>query len=215
MKTQGFSLLTFLLLLIISTAAYSQALHVVEVSDFVFTPGNLTIEVGDTVRWMNVMGNHNVVADDNSFTSGPPSTNQWVYDFVFTMEGTNPYYCVLHGGPGGSGMSGVITVELPVSVSGDDPIVTKFELNQNYPNPFNPSTTISYSVSVNSSVSIKLYNSLGQEVSILFENEVDGGEHKFFFNAGDLPSGTYFYTLKASGKNGETFTASKKMILLK
>ena len=206
MKKQDFSLLTFLLLLIISTAAYSQALHVVEVSDFVFTPGNLTIEVGDTVRWMNIMGNHNVVADDNSFTSGPPSTNQWVYDFVFTMVGTNPYYCEVHGGTGGSGMSGVINVEPPVSVSGNDPVVAKFELNQNYPNPFNPSE---YSIPESGNVRLIIFNSLGKKVTTLVNNFAEAGIHSVTFDATELSSGIYFYRIDA----GE-FTAAKKMILL-
>ena len=210
MKKQEFYLLTFLLVLIISTYAYSQTLHVVEVSNFVFTPSNLTIEVGDTVRWMNIMGNHNVVADDNSFTSGPPSTNQWVYDFVFTMEGTNPYYCVLHGGPGGSGMSGVITVEPPVSVSGDDPIVTKFELNQNYPNPFNPTTTIEYSIPSNGLVNLNVFNAIGEKVGVLVNEFKDAGNYEIVFNSGELTSGIYFYKLQTGN-----FIETKKMILLK
>jgi photosystem II stability/assembly factor-like uncharacterized protein len=91
----------------------------------------------------------------------------------------------------------------------------RFILEQNYPNPFNPSTTIRYSIPVKSIVSIKLYNSLGQEVSTLLEEEVDAGEHEFCFNAGRLSSGTYVYSLKAFGDNGKTYSASKKVILLK
>ena len=210
MKKQDFSLLTFLLLLIISTAAYSQALHLVEVSDFVFTPSNLTIEVGDTVRWMNVMGNHNVVADDNSFTSGPPSTNQWVYDFVFTIEGTNPYYCEVHGGPGGSGMSGVINVEPPVGVSGNDPVVTKFELNQNYPNPFNPSTTIEYSIIESGIVKLQVYNNIGEKVATLVNDYKEAGIYRVDFDASELSSGIYYYRIDTGN-----FISVKKMILLK
>ena len=210
MKKQDFSLLTFLLLLIIPTSAYSQALHVVEVSNFVFTPSNLTIEVGDTVRWTNIIGNHNVVADDNSFTSGPPSTNQWVYDLVFTMVGTNPYYCELHGGSGGSGMAGVINVEPPVSVSGDDPVVTKFELNQNYPNPFNPTTAIKYSIPVSGEVTLKIFNSLGEEVATIVNEFRSAGNYEIIFNATDISSGVYYYQLKAGN-----LVKTKKMLLLK
>ena len=210
MKMQEFSLLTILLLLITLTAAYSQTLHVVEVSNFVFTPSNLTIEVGDTVRWTNIIGNHNVVADDNSFTSGPPSTNQWVYDLVFTMVGTNPYYCELHGGSGGSGMAGVINVEPPVSVSGDDPVVTKFELNQNYPNPFNPTTAIKYSIPVSGEVTLKIFNSLGEEVATIVNEFRSAGNYEIIFNATDISSGVYYYQLKAGN-----LVKTKKMLLLK
>ncbi len=82
----------------------------VAVSEFVFTPDQSTIGVGETVQWDNVQGFHNVVADDGSFTSGLPADAPWTYSDTFTTPGTFLYYCVVHGGPGGVGMSGVITV---------------------------------------------------------------------------------------------------------
>ncbi len=85
-----------------------------------------------------------------------------------------------------------------------------FALEQNYPNPFNPSTTIRFSVPQTEQVSLKVYNSLGQEVQTLV-NEVKGkGNYEATFNASNLPSGTYFYRLQA-GVNVET----KKMMLVK
>jgi len=108
MKKLIFLTLIILILGINPNIIHSQILHVVEVSNFVFSPANLTITVNDTVRWVNIIGNHNVIADDNSFTKGPPSTDNWVYDNVFTSAGVKPYFCVLHGGPGGSGMAGVL-----------------------------------------------------------------------------------------------------------
>ena len=110
-------LLVTSLLLFLAGSTFSQTLHNVEVSSFMFTPSMLTITVGDTVRWTNVNGTHNVVADDNSFTSGAPAPPPGSFEFVFTTVGVNPYYCEPHGGPGGSGMSGVITVENPTSVN--------------------------------------------------------------------------------------------------
>jgi hypothetical protein len=126
------------------------------------------------------------------------------------MEGTNPYYCVLHGGPGGSGMSGVITVEPPVSVSGDDPIVTKFELNQNYPNPFNPTTTIEYSIPSNGLVNLNVFNAIGEKVGVLVNEFKDAGNYEIVFNSGELTSGIYFYKLQTGN-----FIETRKMILLK
>jgi hypothetical protein len=97
-----------------------------------------------------------------------------------------------------------------------------FVLNQNYPNPFNPTTVISYSIpnlieksfsnagmqSVN--VTLTIYNTLGQKVATLVNEVQTPGNYKVKFEVSDLPSGIYFYTLRA----GE-YVATKKMILMK
>jgi plastocyanin len=82
----------------------------VTVSNFKFSPNNLTINAGDTVTFSNISGSHNVLADDNSFTSGPVAGSPWSFSQTFNSAGTFRYYCVAHGAPGGVGMSGVITV---------------------------------------------------------------------------------------------------------
>jgi hypothetical protein len=151
-----------------------------------------------------------VVADDNSFTSGAPSSDPWVYEFVFTTVGVNPYYCEVHGGPGGSGMSGVITVENATSVNDDNITVEDFELNQNYPNPFNPSTKISFVIPVSGVVNLKVFNILGNEITTLLNEQLFAGEHTVPFNAQGLSSGIYFYALTVNG-----FTKTKEMVLLK
>ena len=85
-----------------------------------------------------------------------------------------------------------------------------YSLNQNYPNPFNPSTVISYSVPEKSFVSLKVYNVLGKEVASLVNNQEEAGIHQINFNAMNLSSGIYFYTIRAGN-----FTATKKLMLLK
>ena len=93
----------------------------------------------------------------------------------------------------------------------DNGIVNEFMLGQNYPNPFNPSTTINFSVpKENTLVSLKIYNSIGQEVRTLINQVVPAGNHEVKFDASGLSTGVYFYTLTA-GK----FVESKKMILMK
>jgi len=98
--------------------------------------------------------------------------------------------------------SNVITVEF------DMPL--EFALGQNYPNPFNPATKIEYKIQEAGLVSLKVYNVLGKEVATLVNEEKAVGNHNVTFDAGNLPSGIYFYTIK-TGK----FTDTKKMILLK
>jgi hypothetical protein len=90
-----------------------------------------------------------------------------------------------------------------------------FALSNNYPNPFNPSTTISFTVPEKASVTMKVYNMIGQEVVNLTNQEYAAGTHTINFNAAGLSSGVYICTMKAVGASGKNFMASQKMTLLK
>lgn len=85
-----------------------------------------------------------------------------------------------------------------------------FELGQNYPNPFNPSTTIRFSVPSSGMVTVKVFDILGKEVATLVNGTLAAGYHMVRFNASNLSSGIYFYSLTAGN-----FTQIKKMTLLK
>ncbi len=91
----------------------------------------------------------------------------------------------------------------------------QFGISQNYPNPFNPSTSINFELPVESNVVIDLYNVLGMKVMTLANSEYQAGQHQISFNASNLASGTYIYTISATGKNGSKFVSTKKMILMK
>lgn len=97
------------------------------------------------------------------------------------------------------------------------PLPNDFSLAQNYPNPFNPATNISFDLPFNSKVKLSVYNSLGQQVAVLFDNVQSAGRHSIQFNAGRLASGVYFYVLNARPLtgNGYSYHASRKMILIK
>ena len=97
----------------------------------------------------------------------------------------------------------------------DGPVIREFALYQNHPNPFNPSTTISFSLPVESNVSISLFNILGQQVAQIINSDFSIGNHKIDFNAKDLSTGAYIYTLDAQGVDGKSFISTKKMILMK
>jgi photosystem II stability/assembly factor-like uncharacterized protein len=86
----------------------------------------------------------------------------------------------------------------------------EFSLRQNYPNPFNPTTTINYSIPKSSSVSIKVYDLLGREISTLVNENKPVGNYSVQFNASKLVSGVYFYRMHAGD-----FVQTKKLILLK
>jgi len=103
---------------------------------------------------------------------------------------------------------GTSTYSNIVNVTYDVP--AEFVLNQNYPNPFNPATTISYFVPKESFVSLKVYDFLGREVTTLVNEMKSTGSYELSFDASNLPSGTYFYTLMT-----DNYTSTKKMIILK
>ena len=85
-----------------------------------------------------------------------------------------------------------------------------YQLYQNYPNPFNPTTIISYQIPVSSNVTIKIYDILGNEVSILVNEYKTAGTYNVEFDAIDLPTGIYLYKLNAGD-----FAEMRKMILMK
>ncbi|MCU7505266.1 MAG: T9SS type A sorting domain-containing protein [Ignavibacteria bacterium] len=103
------------------------------------------------------------------------------------------------------------TKQIKIIVSAPD----KYELYQNFPNPFNPSTTISYQLSEQSKVSLKIYNALGEEVAALAENIREAGYYETQWNASSFASGIYIYQLYAKGKDGHEFIQRKKMLLIK
>lgn len=88
--------------------------------------------------------------------------------------------------------------------------VYTYSMNQNYPNPFNPSTTIQYSIPEDGNVSLRVYNTLGEEVVNLVNNNQQPGIYKIIFNAETLGSGIYFYRLDINN-----YSSVKKMILMK
>ncbi|MCU0415538.1 MAG: T9SS type A sorting domain-containing protein [Ignavibacteriaceae bacterium] len=88
--------------------------------------------------------------------------------------------------------------------------VISYLLEQNYPNPFNPTTTISYTILKYGLVTLKVFDILGTEVAELINEVEEAGSYSVTFNASELPSGIYFYTLTSGN-----FVDTKKFILLK
>ncbi|MFO7526790.1 MAG: T9SS type A sorting domain-containing protein [Ignavibacteriaceae bacterium] len=103
--------------------------------------------------------------------------------------------------------SSIVEVEVNVPIN--------FVLQQNYPNPFNPSTKITFGLAVDSKVTLKVFDVLGQEVLTLINQNLGAGQHEVNFDATALNSGVYFYRVEASGIDGQNFTSVKKMILTK
>jgi hypothetical protein len=89
-------------------------------------------------------------------------------------------------------------------------VPAEFKLFENYPNPFNPSTTFRYSIPTQSKVIIKVYDVIGNEIETLMDEQKSVGTYELTWNAENLPSGVYFYQLKAGD-----YISTKKMVLLR
>jgi len=118
---------------------------------------------------------------------------------------------VLYAGTAGAGVFRLFLGAATVGVEKDDhSLPPQFALSQNYPNPFNPSTTIGYSLPKAARVSLRVFNTLGQEVASLMNGEKEAGTYQVTWNAAGMPSGVYIYRLQAGG-----FVESKKLTLLR
>jgi hypothetical protein len=96
---------------------------------------------------------------------------------------------------------------IPTSISAEEQLICEYDLSQNYPNPFNPETRIQYSLRMAGKIDFRVFNILGQEVYRL-STEKPAGSHELVFDGRDLPSGIYFYQLKAGD-----FKGVQKMVL--
>jgi Secretion system C-terminal sorting domain len=90
----------------------------------------------------------------------------------------------------------------------------KFNLSQNYPNPFNPTTSVNFDIPFDGNVTLKIFDMSGKEVKELVNEYRSAGFYNIQINGADLSSGTYFYNLTSAGNN-QTFTSTKKMVLVK
>ncbi len=163
---------------------------------------------------VNIVGNFNV----QSISMNPefPNTGWWYNYFSGDSIFVSNVNDLISLQPGEFHIYS--TVKLPTPEDGIlsdveylyDETVENFHLEQNYPNPFNPSTTISFAVATTSNVNLTVYDILGNEISILVDAELTPGRYNVTFNADEITSGIYFYTLRANN-----FFETKKLILLK
>lgn len=110
--------------------------------------------------------------------------------------------------------TGLYVVRFPdvsVSVGGSFSVPVTPYLSQNFPNPFNASTSFKFRTEERTEVKLKIFNMLGREIAVLIDGVRPPGLHSYHWNAGELPSGVYFYQLSVGGKVLQT----RKMILTK
>jgi len=219
----------FLLALLATTSSSYSTTHTITNSGFTFSPSSITIDLGDTVKF--VLGSiHNAreVSQATWDVNGTTSNGGFDLPFgggtvVLTQTGTHFYVCTPHAS---GGMKGSITVNSTTDVkSMSGSIQDHFILMQNFPNPFNPSTTISFNIPTPLFVSLKVFDCIGKEVATISSGVMPAGRHNINWNAAELPSGVYFYRIQAGdpsarlpdgqANSGQVFTDVKKLVLLK
>ena len=151
----------------------------------------------------------NTGANWTAVNSGLPLN---IYPFVVMALATSGTYLFASINADGSlGLWRRPLSELTTTISenkSDKPKI--FTLLQNHPNPFNPATIISFSISVKTFVSLKVFDIMGKEVTTIISEEMSEGAYSKTWNATNIPSGVYFYRLHAG-----SFTETKKLVLLK
>jgi hypothetical protein len=161
-------------------------------------------------------GNHSKVngwdpAAANYYNTSLPGQLLWKWDGISSLQGVLYYafgrYKLVPRTNADFGS--VIGVE-PVSE-----IASQFWLKQNYPNPFNPVTNIVYNLPVESEVTVKIFNLIGQEVKTLVSGIQNKGRYEVKFDGMNLASGMYIYVLEANTFDGDHFRDVKKMVLVK
>lgn len=169
-----------------------------------------SIEWDSGVWYMIFIAGHTATLSDytKSFGNTPfcDIDNDGVKEIIFSgMESSGDPQRIYVVGYGGSGLAG----------SGGGEVPGIHILSQNYPNPFNPTTTIQYTVTAPGQVTVKIYNSLGQEINTLVDEYKFAGEYSATWDGKDgtgsiVASGTYFYQMKVGD-----FVSTKKSIMLK
>jgi 5'-nucleotidase len=173
--------------------------------------------IGSRIEWITIndqpidpLANYSVTANeflvyalDNLFQI--PYSDAYLYQDSTEFQVLLDYVTIANGGIISPYIDGRVTLPVELSLA-----PKKFELAQNYPNPFNPSTTIEFSIPVEQRVELKIYNSIGQEVETLVNEELNTGVYKYTWTPKNLSSGIYIYKL-----NSGEFSQVKKLILMK
>ncbi len=168
----------------------------------------------------NIVG-YGVTGSDGSYTiagltPGTYTVSTDAFGYTSTSTATSsPTYDTSTGTPVSSTTNLTVSPDMVAAVQQAPIQPVNYSLEQNYPNPFNPTTQIAFSVPTSMHVTVTIFNILGQRIATLVDGHMSAGSHVVTWNARNqngemMPTGVYFYRLSTP-----TFTAVKKMLLLK
>lgn len=179
---------------------------------YILNPNNGSIlDTIDVAEWnLLVNGVYNNRNDQNGISSGYTSTYNVSFDDNYNVYSQSYFGWTVEKWAYSGTLPTVPIIILSVEKEGET-IPTIFDLEQNYPNPFNPETTIRFAIPKSGNVSLTIYDINGKLVEELIRSRYfDNGVYTVRFDASNLASGTYFYTLS----NGKA-QITKKMLLIK
>lgn len=144
--------------------------------------------------------------------NGSELDNSVLFSYTFDSNGnlTSQLYQTWNGSTLVNNTQVIYIIQQVTGVIGARQLPIQFILSQNYPNPFNPTTQISYTLPKASTVTLTVYDILGQQRAMLVNEKQEAGEHSVSWNALNIPSGVYFYRIVAGN-----FVQTKKMVLMK
>jgi len=161
--------------------------------------------LGGTLAYLNMTMSTFALSNLNIFVASGQTFSLRIYPYSPSGSVTATVSLAIHNNVVICG-----TTSRVVGIDGQNNIPTAYALQQNYPNPFNPVSIIRYDIPKSSLVRISVYDILGEEIRSLVSEEKNPGTYEVTFDAKNLSSGIYFYTIRA----GE-FSQSRKMILMK
>ncbi len=160
---------------------------------------------GTANYWVTRAGNIYQTTNTGASWTNPVISGSGIFQHITKSRTGSPYLYACrsngtiakYGGPS-------------VGITSISEIADQFSLSQNYPNPFNPVTKITFAVPVSGLVTLKVFDMTGKEIATLVNAQMNNGNYSVDFNAANLSSGIYLYTIKSGN-----FTDTKKMMLVK
>lgn len=162
----------------------------------------------NNIKWIGTLGAGLAKFDDTNWVVYNPKNSLIPSNTInqISLDSLGNIWIATAGGLAVHNPNGVVSIQN----NKNENVSQNFMLYQNYPNPFNPITTISYQLPKAGLVNISVYDITGKEVAKLVSEFKEAGSYDVIFNASNLSSGIYFYSLKADG-----FADTKKLVVIK
>ena len=192
---------TFTLLIIFSVIAWQQLAMAANATVSVgagglniFSPAQVTINVGDMVTWQWSSGFHTIQSNTGAWATANSDASNPTFSHIFTTPGTYPYFCTIHG----SSMSGTITVQ---SVSGTREEAQLSKLLTIYPNPARDQFKLTFNGNSAKNYEVKVTNAIGKVVKTIPAEELKNAiSNNLVIDVSALPAGVYNYGIRFNGQ---------------
>lgn len=177
----------------------------VTVTDNRYSPSSVTAAPGDQIVFTyNGASSHPTASDNNAWPTFPLNSSAHTGTVTLNTPGTYPYHCQFHGGAGGIGMAGTITIQA-LGLPGDAPYAAALAA---FPNPASAardgSVTITLNQKANTEGAVRLLNVIGRVVREVPLRRNESGEVRIAMDVENLPAGVYFYALVLGDRVVET-----------